>query len=81
MTCECSCYDSGYDDGHNAGVEDTLHDTVDGTSSRLIEVFALNDRLYIEKNGEFSGIDTRTGNIVETRFRVPNGARRVNYAR
>lgn len=70
-------YDQGYKDGETA----ILSDTVDGTSSRLIEVFVLDDRLYVERGGEFRGIDTRTGEIVETRFRVPNGARRINYAR
>lgn len=77
--CECSCYDSGYDDGHSAGVEDTLHD-IGGSPSHLVEVFAIDNSLFIERGGEFDVIDTRTGDHIGTRFRVPEGARRVNYA-
>ena len=81
MTCNCSCYDDGYDDGLEQGVEDTLNDTAGGSSDHLIEVYILNGYLYIQRGGEFDVIDARNGEHIETRFRVPNGARRINYAR
>ena len=42
--------------------------------------YVLQGSLYIERGGEYNVIDTRTGEHIETRFRVPEGARRVKYA-
>ena len=80
MTCDCSCYDDGYDDGREQGVADTLSETAGGTPDHLIGVYVLQYSLYIERGGEYNVIDTRTGEHIETRFRVPEGARRVKYA-
>lgn len=76
-----SADESAYDDGYEDGIKSALEDTAGGSMSQLIEVYVLNGYLYIQRGGEFNVIDTRTGEHIETRFRVPNGARRINYAR
>ena len=68
-------YNEGYADGQRAGWDD-----IGGSPSLLVEVFALDNSLFIKRGGEFDVIDTRTGDRIGTRLRVPEGARRVNYA-
>lgn len=47
------------------------------TNNQHIEVYVLGRSLFIERGGEYAVIDTRTGEQVETRFRVPKDARRI----
>ena len=76
MTSNHPCYDDGYHDGRY----EALIETAGGSSGHLIEVYVFNGCLYIQRGGEFNVLDTRTGEQIETRFRVPNGARRIHYA-
>lgn len=76
MTSDHPCYDDGYHDGRS----EALNETAGGSSGHLIEVYVLEYSLYIQRGGEFNVIDTRTGEHIETRFRVPEEARRINYA-
>lgn len=76
MTSDHPCYDDGYHDGHS----EALIENAGGSFGHLIEVYVHNGCLYIQRGGEFNVIDTRTGEQIETRFRVPERARRINYA-
>lgn len=77
MSADKSAYDDGYEDGIKSVLEDTTGDPTD----QLIEVYILDEYLYVQRGGEFNVIDARNGEHIETRFRVPEGARRINYAR